>query len=136
MVLENSGRPLFYPSQTAREALASRFGLPFHDSMQDWEWEVADVGRFDEFLEVYRAAGVTDAERYSLMEMLIQCVEEMPSSLFDAAWQRIEPFLLARPEIHASTISYWACLEEIGPEAEFEVSRNMRRIWRMISDQM
>ncbi|MEJ5151784.1 hypothetical protein WH265_14810 [Comamonas sp. MYb396] len=136
MMSANSGKPVFYPSQMAREALATRFGLPFHYSMQDWEWEVADVKRFDEFFEAYRAEGVTDAERYSLMEILIQCVEEMPLSLFDSAWQRIELSLLARPEIHASTISYWACLEDIGPEAEFEVSRNMRRIWRMISDQM
>jgi hypothetical protein len=34
-------------------SLATRFGLPYHDDMQDWEWEVADSARFEEFLATY-----------------------------------------------------------------------------------
>jgi hypothetical protein len=43
----------FIPSTAAREALAARFGLAYSDRMQDWEWEVADVDRFGEFLDAY-----------------------------------------------------------------------------------
>ena len=95
--------------------------------MQDWEWEVADVARFDEFLNAYRSQ-LSDDELFSLMEMLVQCVEDMVSPLKrEVAWASISPLLALSASLHRSTIEYWACLGELEPEAQFNVSADMRR---------
>jgi hypothetical protein len=126
--------PIRHPSSIAQQALAARFGLPWSDGMQDWEWEVADVDRFDAFLETFRSSALSDDERFSLMEVLLQCVEETePPSNQDAAWRAVEPFLLSRPELHRTTIAYWARLDESDPIALFSISRNMRQVWRAIA---
>ncbi|MPM16375.1 hypothetical protein SDC9_62754 [bioreactor metagenome] len=134
MTNEGPDLPLRYPTDTARKKLATRFALPFDSSMQDWEWMVADGERFEEFIDVFRLENLNDDERFSLMEVMIQCVEDMElQSEREAAWLSMEPLLLSRPDIHRSTVEYWACLDETESEACFRVSGNMREVWRVIS---
>lgn len=122
-----------HPTSAARQALAARFALPCTSDMQDLEWAVASADRFAEFLETYRTADLTDDERFSLMEILVQCVEEFESQSSDAtAWQAVAPLLLSRPELHSTTIAYWAQPDETGPIAFFNVTPAMRQIWRAI----
>ncbi|MCP5384447.1 MAG: hypothetical protein H6913_07510 [Altererythrobacter sp.] len=45
--------------------------------MQDWEFEVADANRIDEFLSAYQSQELTDDERFTLMEMIIQSFEDL-----------------------------------------------------------
>ena len=65
-----------FPTQAAIERLAERFGLPNTPDMQDWEWQVADPERTDEFLSVFLADELDEDERFTLLETLIQCFEE------------------------------------------------------------
>lgn len=134
MAKEHSNGPLRAPTCAARMKLVAQLALRFSVEMQDWEWEVADGGRFGEFLDLYCTGNLNDDERISLMEILIQSGEDMePPSEFDAAWSALEPLLLSRPELHRSTIMYWACLHETEPAALFRVSANMRKVWRALS---
>jgi len=124
----------FIPSTSAREALAARFELPYADAMQDWEWLVADVDRFGEFLNSYRTDALPDEQLATLMEMLIQCVEEMREpTKFASSWSAIEPLLIARTDLHRASIAYWATLGETDPVAMFRVGLAMRRVWTAIS---
>jgi len=117
-----------FPTTTARQALAERFGLPYGDDMQDWEWEVADAKRFQELLAAYDTPPLTDAERYSLMEMLVQCVEDLAvDGEGENAWTAIEHRLRSRP-LHRTTIEYWSCLGETDPNSMFHISARMRRL--------
>lgn len=135
MTSEYSDLPFRSTTNAARKELAARFALRFAEDMQDWEWEVADAKRFDEFIGVYRSAGLNDDERFSLMEMLIQCIEDMElQSNYVAAWSNIEPLLLSRPDLHRSTVAYWACLHEVESLARFRVSEKMRQLWHVISE--
>ena len=118
-----------FPTSEARMSLASRFNLPYHDDMQDWEWEVADESRFQEFLSAYQLPGLTDAERFSLMEVLIQCVEDKADETdFSAAWQALEFHLIRAKMLHLSTIHYWASDGETEPDHCFFVAPAMRRL--------
>jgi len=95
--------------------------------MQDWEWEVADASRFHEFLDAYGETDLTDAERFSLMEVLVQCVDDVGNTpKFRAYWNALTPILQARLDLHRSTVEYWACLDEEDPSARFAVSTPMR----------
>ena len=124
----------FTPDTPARQSLAVRFGLPYHDGIQDWEYEVADATRFPEFLQAYRHASLSDPERASLMEMLVQCVEDRlrigpeqpPESLPE--WQAIAGLLRQQASLHAATIDYWSCLEEPDLSLCFAVSAPMRSL--------
>ena len=122
----------FIPNTPARQSLAARFGLPYDDNMQDWEWQVADPSRFQEFLEAYRHAGLSDTERGSLMELLIQCVEDLlaadscqpPESLPE--WQAVAELLREHPSRYTATVEYWSCLEEPDLALCFHVTALMR----------
>jgi hypothetical protein len=121
-----SGR---FPTCKARQSLAARFGLPYDSSMQDWEWEVADAARFDEFLAGYRPSELTEYELFSLMEVLVQCAEDMPNEQgFLNAWRAIEPLLRGNIGTHRATIEYWSCLGEHELAACFRVTPSMRRL--------
>jgi hypothetical protein len=74
-----------WPTTTARKALSRRFGIPLDQYSQDWEWEVADATRFDEFLAAYHDPSLSDDERVSLIEILIQCVENLCTERINVA---------------------------------------------------
>ena len=65
-----------YPTGAGRRDLAARLGLTVDPRAQDWEWEVAESEMFYDWLAVYRSEMLSDDERFSLMEVLIQCVED------------------------------------------------------------
>jgi len=127
------------PTGAGRKALAARLGLTIDPFSQDWEWEIAEPGHFSDWLSVYRDAPLSDDERVSLMEMLIQCVEsiakvsragidieELPQ------WQAVAGLLRERPRLHASSIAYWSVFGLDDPEEQFRVSVPMRRVWEAV----
>lgn len=58
-------------------SLSVRFGLPFDESMQDWEHEVADANRLAEFLAALEGNDLNDDERFTLGEIVMQCFEDL-----------------------------------------------------------
>ncbi|MDY3557284.1 hypothetical protein R5W24_006472 [Gemmata sp. JC717] len=128
-----------YPTCAGRDSLAARLGLTIDPFSQDWEWEVADPARFDGWLAVYRDEPLSDDERFSLAEMLIQCVDDMvpsygpPAEVEELAqWQAVAALLRARPRLHASSIAYWSVFGHDEPEEQFRVSVPMRRVWAAV----
>lgn len=122
-----------YPTTAARQTLATRLQLPYSDAMQDWEWEVADANRFTEFIDVYCSGSLGEDEMCSLMEILVQCVENLLQDAGDQsdailAWLNLRPFLLQRSDLHLSTITYWACLPEAEQGMQFAISSHMREL--------
>lgn len=93
---------VLYPTTAARKAMAVRFSLPYDDAMQDWEWEVANADEFERYLAAYTPAMPSD-QRFSLMEMLVQCVEDSKDeALFNIRWARIRPLLVNHITLHAN----------------------------------
>jgi hypothetical protein len=123
-----------WTTAAARLSLARRFGLPLDGYSQDWEWEVADPIRFGEFLEAYASGSLDEDERFALMEMLIQCVEDMKLPAIESTpqWQSVATLLRAHASLHASSVRYWACLDDRKLEDCFHVSNPMRVVWREI----
>jgi hypothetical protein len=103
-----------WPTTAARKALASRFDLPCDPFSQDWEWEVANPSRFAEFLDAYSTGILDEDERFALMEILIQCVEDMDLHALGSSpeWDSIATLLLAHTNLHANSIRYWSCLDD------------------------
>jgi hypothetical protein len=121
-----------YPTRAGRESLAARLGLTIDPHMQDWEWQIADARHFQEWLAIYRDAPLTDDERFSLMEMLVQCVEDAHSKAGShwpgeqsLQWQAVAALLRQRPRLHASTIAYWSVFGADEPDHQFRTSQRL-----------
>ena len=120
-----------WPTNAARKSLAARFGLPYDSQMQDWEWEVAHPSRYPAFLAAYRGGGLTDDERFSLMECLVQSVADIPPPPCGPPpeWVAVAELLRADPQLHASTIAYWSGMTGEEGWEWAGVSEAMRRVW-------
>ncbi|WP_456715262.1 hypothetical protein [Bradyrhizobium sp. USDA 4353] len=83
--------------------------------MQDWEWEVADPTRIDEFLSAYESGELSEDERFVLMETIIQSFEDLqrlgnhPDP--DERWQRVVDILDRNIDLHAHTVWYRSVLD-------------------------
>jgi len=94
--------------------------------MQDWEWEVADPERIDEFLAAYEIGSLTEDERFTLMETIIQSFEDLDDSFHaDSRWERVLEILEGNVELHIYSIWYWADLEN---DCTWRVTPSLRTI--------
>ncbi len=88
--------------------------------MQDWQWEVADAARIDEFLSAYESGDLSDDERFTLMETILQSFEDL--QLFedrpdpDSRWQRVLEILDQNIDLHAHSVWYWSVLDAEDPD--------------------
>jgi hypothetical protein len=121
-----------YPTRAAIDSLSARFGLRNDTGMQDWEYEVADASRTEEFLCALECDDLTDDERFTLSETVMQCFEDLacagihlPTS---QQWLRFVNLLRARPSLHAHTLCYWA-LADSPVEHAWHVSPYVRPLW-------
>jgi hypothetical protein len=120
---------LRHPTRAAVDALAARFGLPNHPDKRDWEWEVADPARLDEFISAYQSAELDDDERFTLMETIIQSFDDLGSRCeLDPRWQRILDILDRNIELHACSVWYWSALDGKNRDEQFCVTPSMRGI--------
>ncbi len=118
-----------FPTRQAIDTLARRFDLPDGPEMQDWEWEVADPDRIDEFLAAYESGELSDDERFSLMEILLQSFEDVPSPLAgNRAWARVLGHLERSIGLHAHSVWYWSDLESKGLDNSWRVTPFLREI--------
>ncbi|MGE4049428.1 MAG: hypothetical protein AB7F38_00045 [Piscinibacter sp.] len=117
----------YFPTSEARASLAALFGLVYEDKTQDWEWEVAAPDRFEEFLHGYSSLSLSDAERFSLMEVLLQCIEdsETPQLVVDR-WAKLEPHLVKNIRLHRQTVEYWSCAGAAEQEGQFRITPLVR----------
>ncbi|MDH0031949.1 MULTISPECIES: hypothetical protein [unclassified Acinetobacter] len=119
-----------FPTKEAIAALSKRLNLPYHNNMQDWEYEVADATRIDEFLEDYLHNQTLDEEKFVLMEILLESFTEIGDLDNDSRWAIVLLLLEKNINIHAHTICYWSNGDEL-----LENSWNVTPFVRKIFDQ-
>ena len=102
---------LFIPDNNARLSLSKKLNLEFHVSMQDWEYEIADSDRIQEFIEEYDKSESTDKERQSLMEMILDSSNDLlvdhRTVEFEKFFSAITVRLKRESILHEGTINYW-----------------------------
>jgi hypothetical protein len=120
-----------HPTKEAIDSLAKRFGLANHPGMQDWEWEVADPGRIDEFLSAYEGEELSEDERFTLMETLLQSFENLDGPLeAEPRWSRLLELLDRNVVLHAHSICYWSVIENDDLDDCWRVTPFVRRVLR------
>ncbi len=118
-----------FPTNEAISKLVERFNFKYSSDMQDWEWEVSDSGRIDEFVNAYVGGELSEDERFVLMETIIQSFEDMCTSLEDdVRWSRVLQLLEQNLDTHIYSVWYWSALEDEDLEESFYVAPFMRRL--------
>ncbi|MCH8622296.1 hypothetical protein [Undibacterium sp. TS12] len=126
-----------FPTRAAIDALASRFNLPNTRDMQDWEYQVADANRINEFLAAYDSGELSDDEKFTLAAMLFQsfwnALDEGQTFLNSAGWKHFLDLIEQDIEIHIYLVWYWSSVEKSeadieNPDYMFSISPFIRPI--------
>jgi len=116
-----------FPTSQARESLATRFNLPYNSQMQDWEYEISDTSRISEFLASYKSDILTDDEKFSLMEIIVDSFSNLEEEISnDIRWKSTLQLIKKNLDIHIYSVWYWSNFEE--PHEFHYVSRYMKEI--------
>lgn len=126
-----------FPTAAAIENLATLLGVPNDVSMQDWQWQIADSTRIDEYLGLYQGNSLTDDERFTLMETIIQSFADLPTELStDPRWETVLETLDRNIRLHAHSVWYWATLENESLDDCWTVTPFMRKLVDKHSQQL
>ncbi len=120
----NSNNLRYIPNQSIRKTLATKLNLEFNESSQDWEYEVSDPSRIQEFIDEYDKTETSDRERESLMEIILDSANDL---LLYKGYQEFDKFiswinnrLERNQEIHQATMNYWN-------DNDFEISNRLKK---------
>lgn len=127
-------RPRF-PTRASRKKLSTLLSLPDDPYSQDWDIEVADGDRVDEFLSAYRGEDLDDDDRFLLMAIIVASLNERKAAGREIGdlWPGVAALLRRDASLHASTIAYWCCGSDPDPEHHFAVTPELRRLWRDVN---
>ena len=78
---------------------------------QDWQYEVADLNRLEEFVMFYFDEKLNNNEKFTLMNLILEsandCVQS--ESLNCKTWEQIAKILTYDIDINEQILEYWAC---------------------------
>lgn len=121
-----------YPTEASMNSLAERLDLPPPPLVCDWHLAVADPARIDEFVAVYENGGLTEDERFTLMEVILEsvidAVDTYTSNLKSDIWQKILTLLEQNIEIHIYSVWYYSDVEQDDIEDSWCIAPFMRPI--------
>jgi hypothetical protein len=104
--------PERYWSCDAINQLADRFNLPIEESDQDWPFQIADHQRVEEFLAVFKEPQTCPDQRFVLMDILLQCFEDLAGTGLnlkaDNRWIFLLNYLEQSFKPHAWQVWYWS----------------------------
>ncbi|WP_429314119.1 hypothetical protein [Paenibacillus mucilaginosus] len=77
---------------------------------QDWEYEVTNAGRLEEFMDYYQHAVLDAEEKFARMIIILSSFDDALTGGHapGGAWERIRRCLTEDIDIHGNTIHYWA----------------------------
>ncbi|MEM1001942.1 MAG: ankyrin repeat domain-containing protein [Bacteroidota bacterium] len=110
------------------QEIARLFDYKIDAKDQDWTYTISEPERIEDYLNAYDNIKNIEA-KYSLMEMIIQSVNDQDDDEFDKYWDRLGPILDKDFELNKPTIYYWGVWSNYDLEDCFRISGNMREYW-------
>ena len=99
-----------YPSSEAIKKLTKELKLGDNYS-QDWEYEVTDPDRLDEFIRHYHCGQLSDVEKFTLMLLILASYDDWLCVRHHGVdyWEDIKKILIQDEALHRNTVKYWSC---------------------------
>lgn len=110
------------------EHLANLFNYEIGKHDQDWTYTISEPERIEEYLDAYDKIKNKEG-KFSLLEMIIQSVNDQSNNDFELYWNKLLPILEIDFELNKSTIYYWCVWMNSNLEDCFKISEKMREYW-------
>jgi len=107
--------------------------LPYIGTEQDWELELANPGRLEEFLIYYKSEPLSKDIKIALMSLILASYDDhlnKKNLSADETWEEIQHILEPEKETFNELIDYWSVNGENDPENYFTISPLIRKIRR------
>lgn len=117
-------------TREAIQYLNKELRLPSTGREQDWEIELADANRIDEFISFYENKTLSDDKRSALMALIIGSLEDLAyvKPIDEEMWGKVAKLLCARLELHKPLIDYWSLVGEDNSDDTFAITKLMRSL--------
>jgi len=93
------------------------FLLPYTGQEQDWDIEMADSQRLDEFICYYQSNSLSENKKYALIALILASYDDFLSENnieVDKRWKTIESLLNSDINLYTELIDYWSLTQEKG----------------------
>ncbi|MEM6801100.1 MAG: hypothetical protein AAF696_06825 [Bacteroidota bacterium] len=112
------------------QELADLFGYTLDKHAQDWTYTIAEADKIEEYVQAYNTSIVHEDSKFSLMEMILQALNDQPTpKLLQSKWLAVKQLLDQDFELHTYTIFYWCCWDNEDLSDGWEISPQMREFW-------
>lgn len=98
--------------------------LPFDNLVQDWDIEMADSSRINEFIDFYKNNSLSLEEKKGLMSLIIASFDDYLNEIeTDSSdiWDQVSVLIKQEIEIFYDLIHYWS--NDRDEESSFKVSK-------------
>ena len=98
-----------YPTKEAMAALNQALRLPATGREQDWDIELADPDRVDEFVAYFESHALNEGEKHALMALILGSLEDLSNKekVSMELWDRVKRLLRADPGLHDDLVKQW-----------------------------
>jgi len=118
------------PTSESMLALAKQLDLPPLPLAYDWHYAVADPARIAEFVAVYENPSLSEDEKFTLMEVILNSVIDAADAtiLESHLWENIVRLIENNIELHIYSVWYYASVEQENIEDAWCIAPHMRSI--------
>ena len=113
------------------EQLSKELSLPFTGTEQDWDIEMANSNRVDEFIKFYKERYLCDDKKVATMSLILASYDDLlnESNLeIDARWGEIKLILESEKVIFTNLMNYWIQINEIEVDNLFRITSLLKKI--------
>jgi hypothetical protein len=99
-----------YPTKNAIVFLNKALNLPATGREQDWDIELADANRVNEFVDYFENHALDKEYKLALMALIMGSLEEAScgKSIPKEIWERVTRLLRSDPTLYADLVKRWA----------------------------
>jgi len=112
-------------------ALSKKLSLPYTGTEQDWDIEMADSNRINEFIDLYHEYDLAFEERMTLMSLIVASYDDYLNEYdvsVDYRWDRIRAMLSKDKRDFVELIDYWSLDNEHDEDHIFKITPLMRTV--------
>lgn len=113
------------------EQLSKELSLPFIGIEQDWDIEMADSNRINDFLKFYHQNDLSADKISGVMSLILASYEDFLNENdleIDERWNDIKFILESKRVILIDLINYWSLSNEVEKDNFFRITPLMRNI--------
>lgn len=121
-----------YFKKEVLEKISKALLLPYNGDEQDWDLEMANPDRLDEFIRHYNDSCLnSDEEKKTLMALILSSYDDFLNKTgqeVDNKWFEIRDILKNNKDLFVNLIDYWSLDDEVKNENLFKITKLVREI--------